>query len=178
MFKYFKSIKERDPAARNFIQIILTYPGVQALFFYRISHFLYRIKLKLVAEIIMYLVRSFLSIDIHPEAKVGKRLFIDHGVGVVIGATSIIGDDCTIYQGVTLGGTGKEHGKRHPTLGNKVMVGCGAKIIGNITIGDNVKIGCNAVVVHDIQPNRTVVGVKGREIIHENRIESNFTKVE
>ena len=165
MKKYFDSIRERDPAARHFLQIILCYPGVQAMFWFRIAHFLYKIKCKLLAEFIMYLVRSFLSIDIHPAATIGKRLFIDHGVGVVIGSTSIIGDDCTIYQGVTLGGTGKEKGKRHPTLCNNVMVGCGAKVLGNITIGNNVKIGCNTVVVHDVQDNLTVVGVKGREII-------------
>lgn len=170
MIKYFKSIRERDPAARHFIQIILTYPGVQAMFWYRIAHFFYNIKLKLIAEFIMYLVRVFLSIDIHPAAKIGKRLFIDHGVGVVIGATSIIGDDCTIYQGVTLGGTGKESGKRHPTLLNQVMVGCGAKILGNITIGNHVKIGCNTVVVHDVPDHSTIVGTKGIIINRERKV--------
>lgn len=164
MIKYFKSIKERDPAARHFLQIILTYPGVQAMFFYRIAHFFYLIKLKLIAEIIMYIVKMITNIDIHPAAKIGKRLFIDHGLGVVIGATTIIGDDCTIYQGVTLGGRGHETGKRHPTLGNNVLVGAGAKILGNINIGNNAKIGANAVVLHDIGEGKTAVGPKGREL--------------
>jgi serine O-acetyltransferase len=164
MFRYFKSIKERDPSARNFLQILLFYPGVKALFWHRIAHFLYKIKLKLLGEMISFFVRNVYSIDIHPNAKIGKRLFIDHGLGVVIGETSIIGDDCLIYQGVTLGGTGKEHCKRHPTLGNNVMVGAGAKILGNITIGDNVKIGANTVVIHSISAGETVVGTKGRVI--------------
>lgn len=165
MSRYFKSIRERDPAARHFLQIILCYPGVQAMFWYRIARFFYIIKLKLIAELIMYIVRCVLSIEIHPGAKIGKRLFIDHGTGVVIGSTSIIGDDCTIYQGVTLGGTGKERVKRHPTLGNNVMVGAGAKVLGNIVIGDNVKIGANTVVLHSIQSDQTVVGFKGKEVI-------------
>lgn len=164
MFRYFKSIKERDPSARNFLQILLFYPGVKALFWHRIAHFLYKIKLKLLGEMISFFVRNVYSIDIHPNAQIGKRLFIDHGLGVVIGETSIIGDDCLIYQGVTLGGTGKEHCKRHPTLGNNVMVGAGAKILGNITIGDNVKIGANTVVIHSISAGETVVGTKGRVI--------------
>lgn len=162
MFKYFKSIKERDPAARHFIQIILTYPGVQSMFFYRIARVFYLIKLKLIAEIIMYLVKIITSIDIHPNAKIGKRLFIDHGIGVVIGATSIIGDDCTIYQGVTLGGRGNQKGKRHPTLGDNVLIGAGAKVLGNINIGNNVKIGSNTVVLEDVQNDQTIVGVKGK----------------
>ena len=164
MFKYLKSIKNRDPSARHYLQILLFYPGVKALFWHRIAHFMYKIKLKLVGEFISYLVRNIYGIEIHPNAKIGKRLFIDHGLGVVIGETAIIGDDCLIYQGVTLGGTGKEHKKRHPTLGNNVMVGAGAKILGNITIGDNVKIGANTVVVHDIIAGQTVVGTKGRVI--------------
>ncbi|HHU56413.1 MAG TPA: serine O-acetyltransferase [Acholeplasmataceae bacterium] len=164
MIKYFKSIKARDPAARHFVQIILLYPGVQAMFFYRIARFFYIIKLKLIAELIMYIVRIFTHIEIHPGAKIGKRLFIDHGSGVVIGETTVIGDDCTIYQGVTLGGKGTSHGKRHPTLGNNVLVGAGAKILGNIKIGNNVKIGANTTVLHDIEDNKTVVGVKGKVI--------------
>ena len=155
---------ERDPAARHFIQIILTYSGVQAMFFYRIARFFYIIKLKLIAEIIMYIVKIITHIDIHPGAKIGKRLFIDHGIGVVIGATTIIGDDCTIYQGSTLGGRGHERGKRHPTLGNNVLVGAGAKILGNITIGDNAKIGSNTVVLHNVSEGKTIVGPKGREV--------------
>lgn len=162
MFRFLKSIKERDPAARNYLQIILLYPGVHAIFWYRIARFFYVIKLKLIAEIIMSLVRFFTGIEIHPGAKIGKCLFIDHGHGVVIGETAVIGDYCTLYHGSTLGGTGKEKCKRHPTLKNNVMVGAGAKILGNITIGDNVKIGANAVVTFDVPDNKTVIGQKAR----------------
>lgn len=161
---YFKSVKERDPAARNWLQILLLYPGVKALIYYRIAHFFYKIKLKFIAEFIMYIVRVRFTIDIHPGCKIGKRLFIDHGAGVVIGETSIIGDDCTIYQGVSLGGTGKEKGKRHPTVGNNVMLGAGSKILGNITIGNNAKIGANTVVLSSVPENVTVVGYKGIEV--------------
>lgn len=164
MFAYLKSIKARDPAARNYLQIILLYPGVKAIFWYRIAHFFYKIKLRLLAEMIMYFVRMIHGIEIHPAAKIGKRLFIDHGMGVVIGETAVIGDDCLMYHGATLGGTGKEHCKRHPTIGNNVMIGAGAKVLGNITIGDNVKIGANTVVTENIPPDRTVVGSKGKII--------------
>jgi serine O-acetyltransferase len=156
---YIQSIKDRDPAARNFLQIILLYPGVQAVFWYRIAHFLYQLRLKLIAELMMYLVRCFLNIEIHPNAKIGKRLFIDHGTGVVIGATSIVGDDVTIYHGVTLGGTGKHTGKRHPTIGNGVIIGAGSKILGPVEIGNAVKIGANSVVLRDVPANCTAVGV-------------------
>ena len=159
---FFESIKKRDPAAVNWIQILLLYPGVKALINYRIAHFLYNIKLKFLAKYIMYIVRKKYAIDIHPACKIGKRLFIDHGCGVVIGETTIIGDDCTIYQGVSLGGTGKEKGKRHPTIGSNVMIGAGAQVLGNIVIGDNVKIGANTVVLSDVLPNLTIVGVKGK----------------
>lgn len=161
---YFKSVKERDPAARNWFYILLLYPGVKALIYYRIAHFFYKIKLKFIASLIMYSVRVRFSIDIHPACIIGKRLFIDHGAGVVIGETSIIGDDCTIYQGVSLGGTGKEKGKRHPTVGNNVMLGAGCKVLGNITIGNNVKIGANTVVLSSVPDNATVVGYKGIEV--------------
>lgn len=164
MLAYLRSIKERDPAARNYLQIILFYPTVKAIFFYRIAHFLFKIKLKLIAEGIMYLVRMVHGIEIHPAAKIGKRLFIDHGMGVVIGETTIIGDDCLMYHGSTLGGTGKDHCKRHPTIGNQVMIGAGAKVLGNITIGDQVKIGANTVVTQDVPAGKTVVGYKGRII--------------
>jgi serine O-acetyltransferase len=156
---YFQSIKDRDPAARNNLQIILLYPGVQAVFWYRIAHFLYHIKLKLIAEGLMFLVRCTLNIEIHPQAEIGKRLFIDHGTGVVIGATSLVGDDVTIYHGVTLGGTGKHHGKRHPTIGNQTIIGAGAKILGPVLIGEAVKIGANAVVLTDVPDGCTAVGV-------------------
>lgn len=158
----FKSIKERDPAARHGLQILLFYSGVHALFWFRIAHFFYKIKLKLIGEAIMFFVKMATGIDIHPGAKIGKRLFIDHGHGVVIGETSIIGDDCTIYQGATLGGTGKEKGKRHPTLGNRVLIGAGAKVLGNIYIGDDCLVGANAVVLESIDNKNTVVGVKGK----------------
>ena len=160
MFRYLKSIKRRDPAARNYLQIILLYPGVKAIFWFRIARMFYVIKLKLIAEIIMYFVRTIHGIDIHPGARIGKNLFIDHGTGVVIGETAIIGDNCTMYHGSTLGGTGKEHSKRHPTLKDNVMIGAGAKVLGNIVIGNNVKIGANAVVTFDVPDNKTVIGQK------------------
>ena len=159
---YFQAMKERDPALRNTIQMILVYPGVQAIFWYRIAHFLYKIKLKLLAELIMFWVRNILNIEIHPEAVIGKRLLIDHGTGVVIGATAIVGDDVTIFHGVTLGGTGKDKGKRHPTVGNNVMIGAGAKVLGPIEIGNNVKIGANAVVLKDIPDGVTAVGIPAK----------------
>ena len=156
---FFESIKQRDPAARSSLEILLLYPGVHAVIRYRIAHFFYRIKLKFIARCIMSVTRFWTGIDIHPAAKIGKNLFIDHGMGVVIGETAEIGDNCTVYQGVTLGGTGKEHNKRHPTLKNNVVVGAGAKVLGNITVGNNVKIGANAVVLKDIPDDCTVVGV-------------------
>ena len=167
MFKYLKSIKLRDPAARNYLQIILFYPGVHALFWYRIAHFLWKIKFKFIAELISYLSRLTSGIEIHPGAIIGKRLFIDHGMGIVIGETTTIGDNCTIYHGVTLGGTGKDKYKRHPDLGNNVIIGCGAKVLGPIKIGNNVKIGANAVVLKNIPDNSTVVGIPG-QILNKN----------
>lgn len=161
---FLKSIKKRDPAARSYLEILLLYPGVKAIIYYRIANFLYRHKLIFLSKIIMYTVRCRFSIDIHPGCSIGKRLFIDHGVGVVIGETTIIGDDCTIYQGVSLGGTGKEKGKRHPTIKNNVIIGAGAKVLGNITIGSNCKIGANTVVLTDVKDNMTIVGVKGFEV--------------
>lgn len=162
--KYFDSIKRRDQAARSTIHIILCYPGFKAMFWFRIASFLYKkLKLKLLASYIMYLVRARTGIDIHPAAVIGKRLFIDHGSGVVIGETTIIGDDCTIYQGVTLGTTGNcIHHKRHPTIGNNVLIGCGAKVLGDIKIGNNVKIGAGTIVLESIPDNKTVVGTKGK----------------
>ena len=154
-----RSIKQRDPAAGSCIEIFLLYPGVYALFWYRIARFFYKIRFRFTAKLICYTTRFFTGIEIHPGAKIGKNLFIDHGHGVVIGETAIIGDNCTIYQGATLGGTGKEHNKRHPTLGNNVIIGAGAKVLGNITLGDNVKVGANSVVLRDVPANCTVVGV-------------------
>ncbi len=156
---FFASIKQRDPAARNSFEIFFLYPGVHALIWYRVSRFFYRIKFKFVARLIMKWARFWTGIEIHPAAKIGKNLFIDHGMGVVIGETAIVGDNCTIYQGATLGGTGKEHNKRHPTLKDNVVVGAGAKVLGNITIGNNVKIGANSVVLKDVPDDCTVVGV-------------------
>lgn len=156
---FFKSIKQRDPAARNSLEILLLYPGVHALIWYRVAHFFYKIKFKFLARLITQITRSSTGIEIHPGATIGKNLFIDHGAGVVIGETAIIGDNCTIYQCATLGGTGKEHNKRHPTLKNNVVVGAGAKVLGNITVGNNVKIGANSVILKDVPDDCTVVGV-------------------
>lgn len=157
-----KAAKERDPAAKSFIEVILLYSGLHALIYYRIAHFLYRMHLFFLARMISQTARFFTGIEIHPGAKIGKRFFIDHGIGVVIGETAVIGDDVLLYQGTTLGGTGIVKGKRHPTVGNNVVIGAGAKILGNITIGDNSYIGANAVVVKDVPPDSTVVGVPGR----------------
>ena len=156
---FFKSIKQRDPAARCALEIFLLYPGVHAIIWHRVAHFFYVIHLRFLARLLSQLCRFFTGIEIHPGAKIGKNLFIDHGMGVVIGQTAVIGDNCTIYQGATLGGTGKEHNKRHPTLGNNVVVGAGAKVLGNITVGDNVKIGANSVVLKNVPSDTTVVGV-------------------
>ncbi len=157
-------IKERDPAARSSFEIVLTYSGLHAVMAYRLSHKLYQKKLFTVARIVSQVARFFTGIEIHPGAKIGKGLFIDHGMGVVIGETTEIGDNCLIYQGVTLGGTGKEHGKRHPTLGNNVMVGAGAKVLGPFKVGDNAKIASNAVVLTEVPPNTTAVGVPARVV--------------
>lgn len=157
-----ESIKKRDPAAKNNFQIFMLYSGFHAVLNYRFSNWLYRKKLKFLARLISQISRFFTGVEIHPSAKIGKRLFIDHGMGVVIGETTIIGDDCTLYQGVTLGGTGKDSGKRHPTLGNNVLVGCGAKILGPFYVGDNVKIAANAVVLQSIPNNATAVGVPAK----------------
>ena len=161
-FNWIKSIKANDPAARSVLEILLCYPGLHAVLLYRISHVFYNCRLFLIARMINYFARMLTGVDIHPGAKIGKRLFIDHAQGVVIGETAIIGDDVVMYHGSTLGGTGKDKGKRHPTVGNNVVIGCGAKVLGNITIGDNAKIGANAVVLHDVPANSTVVGVPGR----------------
>ena len=164
MIKYFRSIKQRDPAARHFLQIILFYPGVHIMIFYRIARIFYLLKLKMIAEMIMWIGRFLTKIEIHPGARIGKRLFIDHGVGVVIGETTIIGDDVTIYHGATLGGVGETRCKRHPTIGNNVVIGAGAKVLGNIVVGNNVKIGANAVVLKSVPDNTTVVGVPAKPI--------------
>ena len=157
-------IKERDPAARSAFEIILTYSGLHAVHSYRRAHWFYQHKCFTIARIISQMSRFFTGIEIHPGAKIGKGLFIDHGAGVVIGETTEIGDYCTLYQNVTLGGTGKDTGKRHPTLGNNVMVGAGARVLGPMKIGDNSKIAANAVVLEEVPPNCTAVGVPARVV--------------
>ncbi len=153
---------ERDPAASSLLEVLLTYAGLHAIIDHRIAHALYRVKIPLLPRLIMHVSRWMTGIEIHPAATIGRGLFIDHGMGVVIGETTIIGDDVTLFQGVTLGGTGKERGKRHPTIGHRVVIGAGAKVLGNITIGDNSVIGANAVVIRDVPEHSTVVGVPGR----------------
>ena len=155
---------QRDPAARNYFEILTTYPGVHALILHRLAHFLWSIKLKLIARIFSHLARILTGIEIHPGAQIGRRFFIDHGMGVVIGETAIIGDDCTLYHGVTLGGTTWKKGKRHPTLKDNVVIGAGAKVLGPITLGNNSKVGSNAVVVTDIPNDSTAVGIPAKII--------------
>ena len=157
-----KVIYEKDPAATNIAEVIFCYPGLQALISHRIAHKLAYWGVPFVPRFISYLTRIITGIEIHPKAQIGNRFFIDHGEGVVIGETTIIGNDVLIYQQVTLGGTGNEHGKRHPTIGNNVIIGAGAKILGNITIGDNTRVGAGSVVVDDVPEHCTVVGVPGR----------------
>lgn len=163
------AIRERDPACRSALEAWLCYPGLHALLVYRLAHRLHRARLYLLARLLSQLARFFTGVEIHPGARIGSGFFIDHGMGVVIGETAEIGDGVTLYQGVTLGGTGKERGKRHPTLGNGVMVGVGAKILGNVTIGDNCRIGAGAVVVDSVPPNCTVVGIPGRVVRRDGR---------
>ncbi len=158
----FQIIFERDPAARNWLEVLFCYPGLPALVFHRIAHRLHGLKLPFIPRLISHVGRFLTGIEIHPGAAIGKGVFIDHGMGVVIGETAIIGDYTLIYQGVTLGGTGKESGKRHPTLGENVVVGAGAKVLGNIDIGANVRIGAGSVVLRDVPANCTVVGIPGR----------------
>ncbi len=157
-----KNIKEKDPAAKSILTVILLYPGFHAIISHRIAHFLYCHKLYFLSRIISQISRHKTGIEIHPGAVIGNRLFMDHGMGIVIGETTIIGDNCTIYHGVTLGGTGKDKIKRHPTLKNNVLVGCGSKVLGNITIEENVKIGANSVVLKDVPKNSTIVGIPGK----------------
>lgn len=154
-----KNIVKKDPACRSIVEAIILYPGFHAIFFHRIAHFLYKKKLYFTARLISQISRHITGIEIHPGAVIGKRLFIDHGMGIVIGETATIGNDCTIYHNSTLGGTGKDKIKRHPDLGNNVMVGSGAKVLGPIKIGDNVKIGANSVVLKNVPKNMTVVGI-------------------
>tara|TARA_B100000459_G_C8519743_1_gene175619 strand:+ start:6 stop:749 length:744 start_codon:yes stop_codon:yes gene_type:complete len=168
----FRIIKERDPAAKGFLEIIFCYPGFQALIIHRISHKLWKYKLPLIPRIMSHITRVLTGVEIHPGAKIGREVFIDHGMGVVIGETSEIGNRCLLYQGVTLGGTGKESGKRHPTLDENVVVGAGAKVLGAIYVGNNTRIGAGSVVVKDIEANSTVVGIPGR-VVHQSGVKIN-----
>lgn len=157
-----RAAQKRDPAAKSFLEIVLLYQGLHALIAFRVAHVFYKMHLFFLARLLSQGARFFTGIEIHPGARIGRRFFVDHGMGVVIGETSIIGDDVLLYQGVTLGGTGIVTGKRHPTIGNNVVIGAGAKVLGDITVGDNSYIGSNAVVIKDVPPNSTVVGVPGR----------------
>lgn len=153
------SVFERDPAARSWLEVLLCYPGLWAVWIYRLSNWLWRKKLRLLARVLAQIGRFLTGVDIHPGARLGRRLFIDHATGVVIGETAIVGDDVTMYQGVTLGGTGKQHGKRHPTVCDGVFIGNNANVLGNVTVGENSRVGAGSVVLTDVPPNSTVVGV-------------------
>ena len=176
MIEYLESIKKRDPAAKSILSIILTYPGVKAVFFHQISNFFYKAGVDLIARIISQTVRFFTGIEIHPGAKLGKNLFIDHGMGVVIGETSEVGDNVTIYHAVTLGGSSpsidsekQRHEKRHPTIGHDVVIGSGAQIIGPVKVGNNSRIAANAVVVKDVPENATMVGIPAKAVKLDNK---------
>lgn len=162
------SIYARDPAARHFFEILTNYPGLHAIWWHRVSHCLWHWRLKWLARFLSTMSRWLTGVEIHPAAKIGRRFFIDHGMGVVIGETAEIGDDCTIYHGVTLGGTSWKAGKRHPTLGNGVVIGAGAKVLGPLHVGDNARIGSNAVVVKDVPADATMVGIPGRVVAPRN----------
>jgi len=166
--KDIKAARERDPAAVSTLQILLAYPGFHARQFHRLAHTLHRRRIKVLPRLVSHVSRFLTGIEIHPGAKIGEGFFIDHGMGVVIGETAEIGDNVTLYQGVTLGGTSQQRTKRHPTLGNNVVVGVGAQLIGNITIGDNTKVGAGSVVINSVPANATVVGVPGRVVAIRN----------
>ncbi|MCG6975160.1 MAG: serine O-acetyltransferase [Acidiferrobacterales bacterium] len=176
MRKYIASIFRRDPAAHSVLEILIAYPGIHAVAVHRLSHFLWRIRLRIIARIVSQLMRWLTGIEIHPGAKIGKRFFIDHGMGVVIGETAEIGDDCTLYHGVTLGGTTWKKEKRHPTLGNNVVVGAGAQVLGPITVGDGARVGSNSVVVKDVPAGATVVGIPGRVVVPRDDAKSERRK--
>ena len=162
MREYIKTYMEKDPAANSGLEILLTYPGLHATLVHRLSHFLYKKGLNFLPRVISIIMRFLTGVEIHPGAQIGKRLFIDHGMGIVIGETAEIGDDVTLYHGVTLGGTGKDKGKRHPTVGNNVVISAGAKVLGPIKIGDHSKVGANSVVLKEVPPYSTVVGIPGK----------------
>lgn len=159
-----RTYRARDPAARSALEVLLCYPGLHALLFHAVGHALWRRRLRLLGRLVSHIGRMLTGIEIHPGARLGRRLIIDHGMGVVIGETAEVGDDCYLYHQVTLGGTSSERGKRHPTLGNGVIVGAGAKILGNITVGDNARVGANAVVIQPVAANETVVGIPARPV--------------
>lgn len=171
-FDIIRTYKEKDPAATNTLSILINTPGLHAIFVHRIAHFLYLHKWYFLARLISQISRFFTGIEIHPGAKIGKRLFIDHGMSIVIGETAEVGDDVTLFHEVTLGGTGKDKGKRHPTIGNNVFLSAGVKVLGPITIGDDTKVGANAVVLHDIPKNATAVGIPAKVVrINGERIQ-------
>lgn len=173
MFKYLReeveAIKSRDPAVRTSLEALVCYPGLHAVIVHKLTHKLYNKRLFFLSRVISNIARFFTGVEIHPGAKIGKGVFIDHGMGVVIGETAEVGDMVTIYQGVTLGGTGKDIGKRHPTIGNNVVISSGAKVLGPFTVGDNSKIGAGAVVLKEVPPKCTVVGVPGRIVVKDNK---------
>jgi serine O-acetyltransferase len=170
MLKYdIEAVRERDPACRNVLEVFLLYPGFHAIILHRIAHAWWRRGLRFPARLLSFLARFFTAVDIHPGAQIGKGFFIDHGVGVVIGETAEVGDNVTMYQGATLGGTGKERGKRHPTIGDHVVVSAGAKVLGSFRVGDHARIGAGAVVLKEVPPYSTVVGVPGR-VVKENGV--------
>ncbi len=176
MIGFFKSVREdvkavfeSDPAARSYLEVLFCYPGLHAVWFHHPSHWLWRHHMRFPARFTSQVARLLTGIEIHPGAEIGRRLFIDHGMGTVIGETAIVGDDVTLYQGVTLGGTGKEKGKRHPTIGNNVSIGSGAKCLGNITIGDNCRVGAGSVVLRNVPANSTIVGVPGHIVLRDGK---------
>lgn len=176
MTSFFRSVREdvaavfaSDPAARSYLEVLLLYPGLHAVWAHHLSHWLWRHGMRFLARLNSQIARLLTGIEIHPGAEIGRRLFIDHGTGTVIGETAIVGDDVTLYQGVTLGGTGKEKGKRHPTLGNNISIGSGAKLLGNITIGDNCRVGAGSVVLRNVPANSTIVGVPGHIVLHNGK---------
>jgi len=176
MISFFRSVREdiaavfeADPAARSYFEVLFLYPGLQSVWAHRLSHWLWLHGMRFLARFISQVARLLTGIEIHPGAELGQRLFIDHGMGTVIGATAVVGDDVTLYQGVTLGGTGKEKGKRHPTIGNHVSIGSGAKLLGNITIGDNCRVGAGSVVLRNVPANSTIVGVPGHIVLRDGK---------
>ncbi len=176
MIGFFQSVREdiaavfeSDPAARSYFEVLFCYPGLHAIWAHHFNHWLWQHQLRFLARFASQVTRFFTGVEIHPGAQLGRRFFIDHGMGIVIGETAIVGDDVTLYQGVTLGGTGKEKGKRHPTIGNQVTIGSGAKILGNITVGDNCRVGAGSVVLRNVPPNSTIVGVPGHLVLREGK---------